>query len=376
MAQVSPDPVRYRALDGYRFLAASGVALSHYDLVFDLRLGAVSATVPQLGEFVDFFFILSGFVIGATYAGRLSSGADYRRFLQARLARIWPLHLATAFASLALVPLAMFFHVAVNHPEMTKLSALPANLAMVHAWGFFDHLTFNGPSWSISAEWFVYLLCPVLLLLAQRLSTFGGVALGALFIAAMILVRNRLGLGDWTGASCDFGSVRAVPLFFAGLVIAVALARRPAMRGPSWLVVHALFIASLLTLHLSAPREIAVALFALVVAGAALAERAGRPTRMGGRLMSRLGDASYAIYLTHFLIAVPVVFMLRKANLLGTPAAFVAAGATLGVTILLSLAIFRWFESPLRRRFAPKKAQIDGSSADAKAVNEGALARA
>ena len=354
MAQVMAIAPRYRALDGYRFLAAAGVAISHYDIAFDLKLGSLSAAIPQLGEFVDFFFILSGFVIGTTYAGRLASGADYGRFLQARLARVWPLHLATALASLALVPVAFLFHVPVNHPEMVRLSELPANLAMVHAWGFFDHLTFNGPSWSISAEWFVYLLCPLLLVTARRLSTLAGVALAVAFVAAMIAVRARYGLGDWTAASFDFGLIRAVPLFFGGLVIAMALARRPVACGPSWLVVHALFIASLLTLHFSAPREIAVALFALVVAGAALAERAGRPSWLGGKLMGRFGDASYAIYLTHFLTAVPVVFVLRRYGLLGTPVALAAACATLGLTIVLSLGIYRWFESPLRRRFAPK----------------------
>lgn len=354
MAQISTNPVRYRALDGYRFLAAAGVAISHYDIAFDLKLGGFSAAIPQLGEFVDFFFILSGFVIGTTYAGRLASGTDYRHFLQARLARIWPLHLATALASLALVPVALLFHVSVNHPEMVRLSELPANLAMVHAWGVFDHLTFNGPSWSISAEWFVYLFCPLLLVVAQRLSTAAGAALAVGFVAAMIVVRTRYALGDWTAASFDFGSVRAVPLFFGGLVIAVALARRPFAGSPPWLVIHALFIASLLTLHFSAPREIAVALFALIVAGAALAERAGRRSWIGGKLMSRLGDASYAIYLTHFLTAVPVVFVLRRYGLLGTTTALLVACATLGVTILLSLAVYRWFESPLRRRFAPK----------------------
>ena len=361
MAQSSSGPIRFRALDGFRFLAASGVALSHYDLAFDLKLGAVLPAVPQLGELVDFFFILSGFVIGTTYAGRLATGQDYGRFLQARLARIYPLHAATALASLALVPVAAMFHVAVNHPEMTKVSTLPANLAMVHAWGFFDHLTFNGPSWSISAEWFVYLLCPLLLVAAQRLSTLSGFAVSAAMIALMIVVRQHAGLGEWTAASFDFGAFRAAPLFFAGLVIAKMLARTPSMESPPWIVVYALFVLSLLPLNFGWPREIAVTLFALVVAGAALAERAGRRSFMSGRIMSHLGDASYAIYLTHFLTAVPVVFLLRRWGMLGTPVALAAAFVTLGLTIALSLAIYRWFESPMRRALGPKRADAIAS---------------
>ena len=71
--------------------------------------------------------------------------------------------------------------------------------------------------------------------------------------------------------------------------------------------------------------------------------------------MSALGDASYAIYLLHFLVAIPVVFMMRKYGLLGTPAVYTVAIALLAVVIALSLIVYRTFELPLRHALGPKR---------------------
>lgn len=150
MAHMRGQYARYGALDGYRFLAASAVAISHYVQMFDLSLGKL--VVESLSAFVDFFFVLSGFVIATSYADRISNIHDYRSFLQARLARIYPLHFATLVVSASIVPLSAMFHIEAIHPEVTAWSGLPGNLALIHAWGFYDHLTFNGVSWSISAE--------------------------------------------------------------------------------------------------------------------------------------------------------------------------------------------------------------------------------
>ena len=150
--------IRYSALDSYRFAAALCIVVYHYNIDFRLGLERLSPAVPQLGAMVDFFFLLSGFVIGVSYLDSMRGVKDYAAFLRARLARIYPLHLLTALASLALLPVSAIFRLPVNHPEILGLSGLPANLALIHAWGVLDHPSFNVPSWSISAEWFVYTL--------------------------------------------------------------------------------------------------------------------------------------------------------------------------------------------------------------------------
>lgn len=74
-------------------------------VLFHLRSTGIvtNAALVQHGwMFVDFFFVLSGFVIGCGYLERLGSGYSVRRFMLLRLGRIYPLHLAVLLALLAL----------------------------------------------------------------------------------------------------------------------------------------------------------------------------------------------------------------------------------------------------------------------------------
>src|SRR6266513_2571664 len=86
---------RFVVLDSWRGIAACLVALFHLDAYSHLY------GVPFLRNswlFVDFFFVLSGFVIAANYQQRLRDGFGIGRFLFLRLGRLYPLH----FAMLAL----------------------------------------------------------------------------------------------------------------------------------------------------------------------------------------------------------------------------------------------------------------------------------
>lgn len=48
--------------------------------------------------FVDFFFVLSGFVIASTYQERIAGGFSVWRFMLLRLGRLYPLHIAVLVA--------------------------------------------------------------------------------------------------------------------------------------------------------------------------------------------------------------------------------------------------------------------------------------
>src|SRR5438445_11061004 len=85
---------RFVVLDSWRGIAACMVALGHLDL---LSPYSHVHGVPFLSNswlFVDFFFVLSGFVIAANYQQRLLDGFGVGRFLLLRLGRLYPLHFA------------------------------------------------------------------------------------------------------------------------------------------------------------------------------------------------------------------------------------------------------------------------------------------
>src|SRR6266576_119115 len=87
---------RFVVLDSWRGIAACLVALFHLEAYSHLVYSHLHG-VPFLGNswlFVDFFFVLSGFVIAANYQQRLLDGFGVGRFLLLRLGRLYPLHFA------------------------------------------------------------------------------------------------------------------------------------------------------------------------------------------------------------------------------------------------------------------------------------------
>src|ERR1700687_5917786 len=158
---------RHEALDGLRGVAALSVVLIHVPWPNHIR-------ETGFGEdgllFVDFFFILSGFILTAAYRDGISSGDQLRRFLILRFFRIYPLHFAVLLILLAiefskvLVQSSGFAHV--NNPPFsgqTSINSFFAHLFLLQGSGFVKP-SWNGPSWSIGCEAFAYILFGVAVL--------------------------------------------------------------------------------------------------------------------------------------------------------------------------------------------------------------------
>lgn len=115
---------------------------------------------------VGFFFILSGFVLAYTYQEVILSGQkSIRDFYIARLARIYPLHLLAFLLSLPLT-----YNLFLQSKSVWLIIAA-LNLSLTQSFVPIRtyYFSFNGVSWSISAEMFFYLLTPFLFLLIPKL---------------------------------------------------------------------------------------------------------------------------------------------------------------------------------------------------------------
>ena len=133
-----------RQLTSARGIAAWLVVLYHIRLSI-AGLPRWAAAVLDKGYLaVDFFFLLSGFVIWLTWHDRLRAGnrATIVRFLQKRIARIWPLHLAMLAAA---VMLALALAVAGRSDPVFPFAELPLHLLLVQNWGFTRELHWNDP---------------------------------------------------------------------------------------------------------------------------------------------------------------------------------------------------------------------------------------
>ena len=113
---------------------------------------------------VDFFFILSGFILAHVYGREFSSGrASWKDFLIARFARIYPAHLTIMI--LFLVYISVFGSIGFNYNlDRYRVDTFIEHILLIDAWGVSNTLSWNYPSWSISAEFFAYFLFPILVI--------------------------------------------------------------------------------------------------------------------------------------------------------------------------------------------------------------------
>ena len=141
--------IRLEQLTGLRFFAALLVFASHLNWSNSHSVFEIIFTSGFVG--VSFFFILSGFVLSLSYESKISNDAlSFRRYIFLRLARLSPLHFATAFA---------FIIFGIFEGTLNILPAV-ANLAYLQSWVPHSSMYFslNAPSWSLSNEMFFYFL--------------------------------------------------------------------------------------------------------------------------------------------------------------------------------------------------------------------------
>jgi peptidoglycan/LPS O-acetylase OafA/YrhL len=141
-----------------------------------------------LDQGVSFFFVLSGFILYYSYP-KLTSRGQIAEFLTARIARIWPTHIATA-TLFALLFSVWWLPQGSRVPWVTL-----ANVFLLQAWipQSRAYFSFNAPSWSVSTELFFYLLFPLLVVNWEKTWRTKLLACGTL-TAGMLLLCNYLKL--------------------------------------------------------------------------------------------------------------------------------------------------------------------------------------
>lgn len=171
--------------------------------------------------FVDFFFVLSGFVIAANYQQRLLDGFGIGQFLLLRLGRLYPLHFTMLAIFIGfellrvlrriLIPALSLINPMINPAPFSTPQVAPdtilANLLLVQGLHLYDFLTWNFPSWSISTEFYTYVVFAVCVV---GLRKHGWIALLLAIIGGPVLVatlseRNMATDYDWGIIRCIYG---------------------------------------------------------------------------------------------------------------------------------------------------------------------------
>ena len=151
------------SLESYRGFAALMIAAIH----FDLNSPLVNHHLAN-GYFVHFFFTLSGFVIFYNYFDKINNTTELLNFSKKRFFRLYPLHLffllIFVMIEISRFVLSEKFGIVSNIKPFSTNNFLTftGNIFLLHT--FFGENSFNTPSWSISAEFYTYILFAALII--------------------------------------------------------------------------------------------------------------------------------------------------------------------------------------------------------------------
>ena len=150
---------RFLVLDSFRGIAAICVVIFHMHII-----GSITELDFFRGSslFVEFFFVLSGFVLAHTYGFK---DVTFKRFIISRTFRLYPLHLFMffMFLSLEFVKLSAykygFSFEAAPFEGSHGIKEIIPNLLFLQSWLTFTISTsWNAPSWSLSVEYYMYVI--------------------------------------------------------------------------------------------------------------------------------------------------------------------------------------------------------------------------
>ncbi len=360
-----------RALSGLRIVAALWVVLFHFRPLLEQVSPPWSDTLAPVldagAQGVDLFFILSGFVLTWNYLDRMGETWSTRttlRFLWLRLARVWPVYLVTMHLAAAWIIFTLYVG-DVPSPAAQDLTAIAwiRQVLLVQLWfePFFDGTSWDGPAWSISAEWLAYLLFGALVLVVFRIAS-ATRARGLLVLAVLaslpptlFLLASGFFYTPWSWLP------RIVMQFIAGALACAAVRklvvtdRSRQVAGVVALLLGAAIVGGLYLLD-DVPQDLIydagglvdLMFVPLVVA---LALGAGTlPAILSTRVMVYLGHISFSLYMVHEIVHTAWNWAAVEYEITLTPswsAKFIFVGLIVASGVLAA-ALYHLVEEPAR----------------------------
>jgi peptidoglycan/LPS O-acetylase OafA/YrhL len=354
---IGHDGQRLIGLELLRFAAAIGVLVWHYQHFMFVGLDQtawdwnrlpfrwVFAPFYRYGyDGVELFWCISGFIFTWKYGALISrTGLSFGRFAMLRFSRLYPLHLATLMAVAAL----QWLYFARNGQPFVYLfndtTHFVMNLFFANWWGFQSGESFNGPSWSISAEVLIYAAFFWITRLAGPGWRTDLLALAGFSVAAQV-AKALFGIKlAFTGAGT---------FFFLG-ALCCHLNNRIETLGARWR--HRIawgcvgLIAVCAILLVTRVLAMAGSSLALFPAAVLLVQLAVRPEshRIKAWLVG-LGNLTYASYMLHFPIQLTAMLVLGALSIPVQPLVYSNwfMLAYLGTVLAAAFMVFRWVERP------------------------------
>ena len=370
---MSPEVIRPRlpAVTSLRFFAAFHVALFHMNEMGVLTGPRWLKTFAGIGYVgVSFFFVLSGFILVYTYAGR---NIVLGEFYQTRFARIYPAYLFSLLLSFpffyfgALKMHVPFFYFAEQHFTLTAVLVL----LLLQSWIPAAALSWNPVAWSLSVEGFFYAIFPFALNSFGKFSRkvlwamipacwIAGLAISIGYLAMRPAGAPYVSSADWSPAvqAVKFFPLARLPEFLMGMAcgyLFIRSERNQKLALPFVLLgllgVAAVTVASKFVPYLVVHTAMSGPAFAAVVYGIALEPKWA--SWLNNRLLVLFGNASYTFYLLHSMLVWPFFhdFKTQAVRYNG----FVGIAIWTVMMLIISSLVYRSIEEPSRRKLRPKR---------------------
>ncbi len=334
-----------KPLTSIRGLAALWVYLYHRS-----NLTTGSAFFRQFAEDgyygLDFFFILSGFIISYAHFDAFPTYAEVKknvgRFLQLRLARIYPLYI-------------LLLLIFVNFQgERATFTDFLQHVLLMQSWGWSNNQLWNAPDWSISVEWLIYLLFPFFAcaIYSERQKIFFNMLILA---SCFVLWQSYL---KFVGQSIHdmtlpFSSLPRGILDFAIGVCLHNLYRRKFLEKLPWDALAVLAVAAVAGEAWAKSRDVHVPDIAVIGLGTVLIYALANIRSWGHYLFSNralvyLGTISYSLYMLQW-IYLEMVSKVKHTRLEGHP--FFSADFAMETVGLIAAAVacYNLIEDPARQ---------------------------
>ncbi|WP_019923032.1 acyltransferase [Duganella zoogloeoides] len=311
---------------------------------------------------VQLFFVLSGFVIYNAYATRISSGMDLVKFQFLRFGRLYPVHFLflMAYLSIEIAKYIAATKFGVSGPnarpfEENTVQALVQQIFLLQAIGPTGNATtFNIPAWSISTEFYTYLLFALILLFAKK-------AKDIVFLVIVVVSLFMLASGQ------TFGTVellRCFAGFFLGCLTA-KLMNKLTFQVPGYCAyIVILIIGIYLQFKPLGSYDLFIYLLTvLLILSLVLAKDGPAKEMLRAKVLIWLGSISYALYMSHTIViwvANQVFrFVLKRPEImiegksypqLSTVETGVAIVIVMAAVLVLSQIVYVVVEKPMREK--------------------------
>jgi peptidoglycan/LPS O-acetylase OafA/YrhL len=292
-----------------RGFAALMVVVYHFEEVIGRFVNAGdSMFIRKSYLMVDLFFVMSGFIIFHVYNKDFKNSIDRRsfsKFLVARFARIYPLHFF-----MLLISVLMIFITGVN--PVFNPAAIPTHILLLQSFGIHKIFTLNVPSWSISAEWWSYMIFPLVVLCINKRKWLAVTCCIIFIITAYLSImyllprtnplNPLLPVPHDLNSTFDYGFLRGMAGFITGMILYLFYqSNRIKNVFKKDILSLASSVVLIAAMHFGINDVLYVPLFALLVL--AFASNNGHVTKLcNNRVLQYLGDISYSIYMTQLII--------------------------------------------------------------------------